>query len=73
MYDFWYNCLKPKYNEKVKLSYIDTDSFIVYINTGDIFNDIAQDVETRFDTSNYELGRLLPRGRNKKSNWINER
>ena len=31
------------------------------------------DVETRFDTSNYELGRPLPKGRNEKSNWINER
>ena len=45
--------------------------FIVYIKTDGIYKDIAEDVETRFDTSNYELGRSLPKGK-KKSNWINE-
>ena len=39
--------------------YIDTDSFVVYIKTGYIQLDIAKDVETRFDTSNYELKRPL--------------
>ena len=38
---------------------MDTDSFTVYIKTDDICKDIAEDVETRFDTSNYELDRLL--------------
>ena len=51
MYGFWYNYVKPKYGEKAKLCYIDTDSFIVYLKT-DIHNDITEDVETRFDTSN---------------------
>ena len=55
MYEFWYDYVKPKYGEKVKLCYMDTDSFIVYIKTDDIYKDIAEDVETRFDTSNYEL------------------
>ena len=55
-----------------KLCYIDSDSFIVYIKTDDLAEDIAEDVETRFDTSNYELDRPLPKGRNKKSNWIIE-
>ena len=42
-------------------------SFIAYIKTGDIFKDIAEDVETRLDTSNYELeDRPLPKGKNKK-------
>ena len=45
---------------------MDTDSFTVYIKTDDICKDIAEDVETRFDTSNYELDRLLPKGKNKK-------
>ena len=40
--------------------------FIVYIKTNDIYKDIVEDVETRFDTSNYELGRSLPKGKNKK-------
>ena len=52
---------------------MDTKSFTVYKKTGDIYTDIAKDVETRFDTSNYELDRPLPKGKNKKSNWINER
>ena len=52
---------------------MDTDSFIVYIKTDNIYKNIAEDIETRFDTSNYELDRLLHKGKNKKSNWINER
>ena len=49
----------------LELSYMNTDIFIVYIKT-DIYKDIVEDVETRFDTSNYELDRPLPRGKNKK-------
>ena len=50
---------------------MDTDSFIVHVKTDDIYKDIAEDVETRFDTSNYGLEcnpieRLLPKGKNKK-------
>ena len=45
---------------------MDKDSFIVYIKTDDIYKDIAEDLETRFDTSTYELDRLLPKGINKK-------
>ena len=45
---------------------MDTGSFIVYIKTDEIYKYIAEDVETRFDTSNYELNRLLPKGENKK-------
>ena len=45
---------------------MDTDSVIVYIKTDDIYKDIAEDVETRFDTSNYELDRSLSKGKNKK-------
>ena len=71
MYQFWYDYVKPNYDEKAKLCYMDTDSFIVYIKTDDIYKDIAEDVETRFDTSNYELGcnsieRPLSKGKNKK-------
>ena len=46
MYEFWYVYIKPKYGEKVKLCYINTDSFIVYIKTDYIYKDIAEDVET---------------------------
>ena len=53
-------------SEKVKLCYMDTHSFTEYIKTDDIYKDIAEGVETRFDTSNYELNRPLPKGKNKK-------
>ena len=45
---------------------MDTKSFIVHVKRNDIYKDIAEDVETRFDTSNFELDRSLPKGRNKK-------
>ena len=61
MYEFWYDYVKPKYDEKAKLCYMDTDSFKVYIKTDGIYNDIAENVETRFDTSSYELDRPLPK------------
>ena len=64
MCEFWYDHVKPKYGEKVKLYYIDTDSFNVYIKASDIFNDIAEDVGSRFDTSNYEIDDPLPKGEN---------
>ena len=47
MYEIWYDYVKPKYGEKVKLCYMDTDSLIVYIKTDDMYKDIAEDVETR--------------------------
>ena len=45
---------------------MDTGSFIVYMKTEDIYSDNAKCVKTRSDTSNYELGRPLPKGKNKK-------
>ena len=66
MYEFWYDYLKRKYNENAKLCYMDTDSFIVYVKTDNIYKDIAKDVETRFETSNFETDRPLPTGKNKK-------
>ena len=66
MYEFWYDYMKPKYNNDVKLCYMDTDSFIMNIKTNDFYKDIANDIENRFDTSNYEVNRPLPTGKNKK-------
>ena len=66
MYEFWYDYMKPKYGDNVKLCYIDTDSFIMHIKTEDFYKDLANDVEKRFDTSNYEVNRPLPTGKNKK-------
>ena len=66
MYEFWYDYMKPKYGNKVRLCYMDTDSFIMNIRTNDFYKDIANDVDKRFDTSNYELNKPLPTGKNKK-------
>ena len=66
MYEFWYDYMKSKYGNNVKLCYMDTDSFIMNIKTEDFYKDIANAVEKRFDTSNYEVNRPLPTGKNKK-------
>ena len=66
MYEFWYDYMKPKYNDKVKLCYMDTDSFITNIKTNDFYEDTASDVENRFDTSNYKVNKPSPTGKNKK-------
>ena len=50
MYEFWYDYMKPKYDNDVKLCYMDTDSFKMNIKTEDFYKDIANDVEKRFDT-----------------------
>ena len=66
MYEFWYDYMKPKYNDNVKLCYMGTNSFIVNIKREDFYKDVANDVEKRFDTSNYKCDRPLPIGKNKK-------
>ena len=66
MYEIWYDYMKPKYNNDVKC-YMYTDSFIINIKTNDFYKDISNDVENRFDTSNYEVNRPLPTGKN----WFN--
>ena len=68
MYRFWYDYIGPKYGDKAKLCYTDTDSFIINIKTEDFFEDISNDVERWFDTSNYDKNdkRTLPMGKNKK-------
>ena len=66
MYEFWCDYMKPKYGDNVKLCYTNTDSFIMHIKTEEFYKDIADYVEKRFDTSNYEVDRPLPKGKNKK-------
>ena len=68
MYKFWYDYFKPKYGDRVKLCYTDTDSFIIHIITEDFFEDISNDVEIWYDTSNYDENhkRPLPIVKNKK-------
>ena len=66
MYEFWYDYMKKKYGDMIKLCYIDTDSLIMNIKTKDFYKDIARDVEERFDTSNYDVDTPLTKGKNKK-------
>ena len=67
MYEFHYDYMKRKYNESnLKLLYMDTDSLVYDIKTEDFYKDIAEDVETRFDTSGYVPGRPSPIEKNKK-------
>ena len=67
MYDFHYNYIKPKYGEKAKLLFTDTDSLAYEIETEDFYKDISDDVERLFDTSNYPKDHpIIPSGLNKK-------
>ena len=68
MYKFWYDYIKTKYGDKAKLCYMDTDSFIIHIETEDFYKDIANAVDKWFDTSGYNENdyRPLPIGKNKK-------
>ena len=54
MYEFWYDCIKLNYGDQARLCYMDTDSFIIHIETEDFYKDVAGDVEKWFDTSNYD-------------------
>ena len=71
MYEFWNDYVKLKYNEKAKLCYMDSSSFIVCVRTEDIYKDIVKDGEKKFNTLNYELVRPLQN--EKKSHRFNER
>ena len=64
MNEFCNECAKLKFGEKTKLCDMDTN--IVYIKTDEICGVIAEDVDTRFDTSEYELDRPFSQGKNKK-------
>ena len=66
MYEYWYDDMKPKYGDNIKLCYMDTDSFIMHVKTEHFYEDIANDVEKNYDTSNYTVERSLPIGKNKK-------
>ena len=68
MYDFHYDYVKPKYGDRAKLLFTNTDSLCYEIETDDFFVDIAPDVETMFDTSNFPKNHPsgIPTGKNKK-------
>ena len=55
MYEICHDYIKPKYGDRAKLCYTDTDNFIIHIMTKNVYKDIASNVEKWFDTSNYNL------------------
>ena len=66
MYEFHYDYMIPKYGNRLKLCYMDTDSLVYHIKTKDFYTDIVDDIPARFDTSGYCPYRPLPVGLNKK-------
>ena len=62
IYEFWYDYIKPKYQNDAKLSYKDTDSFIIHNKTEDLYKYIADAV----DASHYKVDIPLPKGKNEK-------
>ena len=75
MYEFHYHYMKPKYGENLKLCYMDTDSLMYHIKTEDFYEDIAKDVETRFDTSGYvpdQVGTLAQDVTSPNMGWPNK-
>ena len=59
IYKFWYDYIKPKYGGIVKLFHMKSLQ-----KNKDSYSDIEKHVETRFETSNYELHRPFPKGKN---------
>ena len=66
IFGFWYDCIKPKYWQNANLFYMDTDSFIIYIKTKDVYKDIVNDAGKRFHSSDGDFHRPLPKDKNKK-------
>ena len=68
MYKFWYDYINPKYGDREKLCYTDTDSFFIHIITENFFEDIAGDFKKWFDTSSHDEDdkRPLPIGMDKR-------
>ena len=67
MHEFWCDYVKPKYDEKAKLCFMDTDSFIVYKKNQIFIKTLQKISETRFQNQNYELDRSLSKRKDKKS------
>ena len=60
MYEFHYDHIVTRYGDRLKLCYMDTDSLVYHIKTEDFYEDIANDVEARFDTSGYSKTDFRP-------------
>ena len=65
MYSFYYDVLKPKNNDKIKLAYTDTDSFIIHVETDDIYTDFKL-INQHMDFSDYPKNHECYNASNKK-------
>ena len=72
MYNFYYEVLKPKYGENIKLAYTDTDSFVIHTETEDIYNDFKT-INNNMDFSDYPTDNPLYNLTNKKTSWMFQR
>ena len=61
MNKIWCDYVRPKYDENANHFYMDIDRFIIHVKTDDIYKDIEEDVETKFNISSYESGRPFPK------------
>ena len=59
MYEFWYDYIKPKYGDRAKLCYTDTDSFVIHIKTEDFFEDISIDVKRWFGLIHLTMMKMI--------------
>ena len=68
MYQFWYDYIKPKYQDRGNLCYMDTECFVIHIKTEKFYENIANNIEKLFEISSYNEDdkRPLPIGKNKK-------
>jgi len=53
MYDFYYKVMKEKYNERIKLLYMDTNFLIMEIKTNDFYNGVKNSLIDHFNISYY--------------------
>jgi len=65
MYEFYYDCLLPKFGDKLHLCFSDRDSFICHIETPDLYADM-EDISGWFDTSNFRENHFLFSSSNKR-------
>ena len=68
MYSFYYDILKPKYGDNIKLLYTDTDSYVIQVMTDDIYEDF-RGINDYMDFSDYPISHPNYDKSNKKSSW----
>ena len=65
MYKFYYDVMKPKYGDNIRMVYTDTDSFVFHTRTDDIYQDL-QEINDEMDFSGYDKNHKCYDATNKK-------